>query len=372
MNKYVLFFFTILMFACNSEIFDTDNELELKTKSSSTVHSPLVQLNDIPCNLLLQGSGEFNFLSAREHNWELRLHNIDDGSLRQRWYLRAINPNNPDLGYNIILQGGSDRSNNRPISIADEYFLFLQENNSHIPVTFYIDNIPNTNYYYISRTSSYVKKYLCSTYYNSRYLELAQKNNTGERDKWEVKPVEEYKFVSISYKVELNDGVDILPSYTDAVTVNNQTDTQQSMNANFSRKASESSSFSRTEGLSLQNSVTMHVGIPLFNAQGSITSTTSKSWQFGESETKEDSRSYNFSLTVPAHRKYEARMSIALYNASATYYATYRGVSSGKQITLRGKWYGIQAGKIDYDIVDENGSLLKSFSGVPLSLIAIN
>ena len=356
----MIFLLVALMLACNSEDVGMDNNQELKTKSSSETISPIAQLSDIPCNLLLQETGDPMFLSARPSNWELRLHGLDDGSLRQRWYLRQVNSNS---GYNIVLQGGSDQSNNRPIFINGDRNLNMQENDSQIPATFYLENIPNTHYYYIYRIkSSSIREYISSTGYGSAYVELTQKNNTGGRDKWDIKPVEEFKFSSISYSIETNDGLELLPSYIDAVTVNNQTDTQQLLTATFSRKASESSSFSKTEGFSIQESVTVHVGIPIFNAQGNITSTSSNTWQFGESETKEDSRSYNFSLTVPAHRVYGAEINIALYNVSETYSATYKGVTSGKQITLKGKWRGIQAGKINYLIHDDSGIVIKSGS----------
>ena len=110
----MIFLLVALMLACNSEDVGMDNNQELKTKSSSETISPITQLSDIPCNLLLQETGDPMFLSARPSNWELRLHGLDDGSLRQRWYLRQVNSNS---GYNIVLQGGSDRSNNRPIFI---------------------------------------------------------------------------------------------------------------------------------------------------------------------------------------------------------------------------------------------------------------
>lgn len=373
MNKYLILLLVTFMFACCSDDFVEDNSQYLKTKSSNSLaESPISQLGDIPCNLLLKETGEPNFLSARPSNWELRLHGYDDGSLRQRWYLRQINPKDTNSGYYIVLQGGSDRSSNRPIFINGGTNLNMQENDSQIPAIFYFENIPNTDFYYIYVVKSSSKEYIYSKAYGSGYVDLALKSNTGGRDKWEIKPVEKFKFSSISYTVEPSDGIKPLPSYVDAVTVSNQSDTQQSMTASFSRKASESSSFLRTEGFSIQESVTINVGIPLFNAQGNITSTTSESWQFGQSESKEDNRSYNFSLTVPAHRRYEARISVALYNASATYYVTYKGETSGKLITLKGKWHGIQAGKIDYSIIAENGSILKNFSGVPQNAVVVN
>ena len=45
-----------------------------------------------------------------------------------------------------------------------------------------------------------------------------------------------------------------------------------------------------------------------------------------------------------------------MYKASATYVATYKS-DSGKKITLTGKWNGVKAGKISYEIY-KSGALV--------------
>ena len=203
------------------------------------------------------------------------------------------------------------------------------------------------------------------------YLDT-QVGNPYSNGAWAIMPAEEFELLEVTYTLDDDDIFIQLPSIIENITVDNGGDVQQSMTATFSQKATESSTFSRTHGFSVSVASTFKTGIPVL-AEGklNVTTLTNNAWTFGGSEAKEDSRSYSFPLVVPARSKYTARIAISMYDASATYIAKYKGKTSTKIIELRGKWRGVKAGRINYEIINETGNTIRSFSETPRSAIVL-
>lgn len=177
------------------------------------------------------------------------------------------------------------------------------------------------------------------------------------RSGWCVTPVEDFSLKEITYSLSSGDGAVPIPSFMDEYIINNRTGTQQSMNATFSSKATTTSNFSENKGLQIQTGISVKVGIPtILEATLNTSITTTASWTYGNSESKEDSRSYNFSIIVPAYSQYRATVTVALYNATTSYKAKYRGNTTGKIIEKAGRWNGVLAGLIIYDIYNVNGT----------------
>jgi len=110
-----------------------------------------------------------------------------------------------------------------------------------------------------------------------------------------------------------DDVVKAKPNFVSSLTLNNNTSINQQMNVTFSKKATESSTFSKTKGISLKVGATVQVGVPILaSATVSTDLTNSGSSTYGDNESKEDSQSYSFTAIFPAHRIVVAK-AILLY-----------------------------------------------------------
>lgn len=371
------------MNACEKETFDLNVENEIKTKSDTkiaalSVPDPISQLEGIRVNLVLPSGVAANhevFYSAQPSDPVTSLYYKDDDSGRQQWW---ISRNRSGFsGYNITVVDGASKGWNLLLDgiYPHEWNLSLVK---WEPLTIWsIEPAGNTNKYKIYTTKvtqNPIKSYSCyirASYYNSGTVSCDETNNA--LGWWEIRPVEEFTLKNISYFIQPDDIFQTIPSFTDEVLVENDAPEKQNLTVSFTQKASESSSFSQTYGVSVTLSSSVKVGIPIIaDAKLNTSVTTSASWSLGTSETHEDTRSYSFSLVVPGYTHYKATATVALYDASATYKATYTGNISGKEMILTGKWNGIKAGLVTYKIIDvTTGKCIKTFTGTPTNPVIL-
>lgn len=368
--NFLFMIIVVLFFSCESDFIDTPKEKseKIETKSlSAEIPNPISQLTGIPVNIIMPAGSINNseyYFSARPDKSNTILHPVDDKSGRQQWYIEQA-----PSGYYLRVKGGvyggrvilnAIRNNLQDLGLSIEPA-------NVIKTPWQIEQVGNTDKYKISylltvNNPNWYKTYIRAWQYGSTHLRFDQTNNSlGD---WEIRPVEEFELKNISYALEESDVVTKIPSFFEDINLSNQSPIQQSMTATFTSKALESSSFSRTEGISINTSLELTVGAPLIAEGKLITSVASnKSWTFGKSESREDTRSYSFNLAVPPHSIYKARIVVALYNANVTYIATYIQPTSKKEIKLKGKWNGIVAGEINYEIYNLTGELVKTISG---------
>lgn len=322
-----------------------------------------------PVNIILQNTGEYRYLSARPKDWDAWYHNCDDNSLRQRWYLEQTSVSTPN-NYTIKLVGGNPYSTNRKIFIKyddkNKYHTVIQESDKDPITTFTFEPISGTPYYNIKGNGLYV----CSENNNSIYSKARNKSETGGRDKFEVVPVEPFKLLDIRYELTQSDKVIQKPNFVSTTTFTNNTSINQSMAVTFSEKASLTSSFSKTEGISLQVSSSVKISTPFISSDLTMSTTSSKQWTYGSVESNEDSRTYAFNIVAPPYSVLKAKALVRIYDVDATYIARMQGTQSGRIITVTGDWKGITAGEITYEIIESStGKMLKSFVGTPNSTI---
>lgn len=189
---------------------------------------------------------------------------------------------------------------------------------------------------------------------------------------WQIQPIEKYKLEKIEYYYSPENTITQIPDFITFANVDNSTSIQQEMSMTFSNKATESSKFSETEGVSVSMTSGASFGVPSVGIGSSIDYTTvsSSSWSFENSESKEDSRSYSFTIKVAPYTRVYAEASVQRYEMKVTYLATFKGESSGKTIKLSGHWEGVRASTINYALKEyPSGKILKSFSGIPKSPI---
>lgn len=189
---------------------------------------------------------------------------------------------------------------------------------------------------------------------------------------WQIQPIEKYKLEKIEYYYSPENTITQIPDFITFANVDNSTSIQQEMSMTFSNKATESSKFSETEGVSVSMTSGASFGVPSVGIGSSIDYTTvsSSSWSFENSESKEDSRSYSFTIKVAPYTRVYAEASVQRYEMKVTYLATFKGESSGKTIKLSGHWEGVRASTINYALKEyPSGKILKTFSGIPKSPI---
>ena len=346
-KHYLLFSLLILLFSCSQDELEqkhNNNESELR----AVVASPIDQLVGIPVTITLpSGVAESRraYLSTKKKDYTVNFNYEDDGSGRERWIISKY-------GNGYSLRALSCHNNN-PYLYSNGTYPYLHTG----PEKMVLQIVPTgTNNKFLITTQNQGTRYLHGRTYNSVNI-MFDSSNTGSLSQWEIIPVESFQLESISYTLEADDKTELIPSFIDEVEVYNGSDLTQSMAVAFSRTATETSTFSQTKELSLSIGTSFKTGIPILaEGQLNVTQTTSTSWTYGKSETIADTRSYTFNLQVPAKTTYKAKVVVAMYKASATYVATYKS-DSGKKITLTGKWNGVKAGKISYEIY-KSGALV--------------
>lgn len=206
-------------------------------------------------------------------------------------------------------------------------------------------------------------------------IDLQKRTSSTEHlQRWRIVPAESFDLVNIVYSISSTDLVSQKPDFLTSVIVRNETSLEQSMEATFTEKATVSSSFTKNSGFRLNTSAT--VSSPKFLGMGAnitVGMETSNSVSFNESESKEDQRSYKFPVRVPPYTIVTAEAAVQQYEANIGYTATFRGRSSGKNITVTGQWEGVTAGTITYTLRETStNKILKTFTGVPKVEVDLN
>lgn len=230
-----------------------------------------------------------------------------------------------------------------------------------------------TNLYNLGNKADGVEYYLGIYPDNSNRPYVEHFSNLTNAISFEIQPVENFRLQKITWSLEPQDIVQSLPVFADQATVINNSAANVSMTARFSRKAVENSSFLKTNGFSLTVEAGGKVGIPLIS-EGKIntSTTTSATWQYGSSESKEDTRSYDFVVDLPPYTSVSVKVLIQMNKISASYTADFVGEQSQRVLRQSGRWEGVQAGQIYYEIVDnKTNKVLKSFDKQPVNAITI-
>lgn len=176
--------------------------------------------------------------------------------------------------------------------------------------------------------------------YFDKYLSSA-------KQEFSVIPVDNFVIQSIEFFNDQSATIERQPDFVARWTYTNRTSIQQSMTASFAQKATKSSNFSNQTSLTLNYSQTVKVKVPFFG-DGSLTlgGTLGEVYTFGESETKEDSQTYNFPILVPAQSTVNATATVNTYKLDINYRAVLRGINTGREITVNGLWTGVDCSEV--------------------------
>lgn len=374
MNRlFLLVLSGLIVLSCEQNAFVqlVDENLNVFSVNTKTVNSvadfePISELSDIPVNIKNVGNPSCGFLSCKQNGQEVCLNNNDDGSLRQRWYV-----NN---GFIFLVGGNSSIKLPAKAKVGIAYplpdcsypflvvFLYPQMNGNHLFVQsgdyYYIRNVPMS-----FGTSGEYGKYLQPNSVGSSSLNYKVENG-GSLALWEIIPVGEYEIVDFEY---VKTSVDDLTPY-EVVCAQ---DEYENLSANavmwdysVTTKYSETSNFSRTEGVSVSVTNGLHIGLPnllgnsgILDVNTSIQQQMNKSWTYGNSETKDLTENRTAHITVPANTKVRLEAVIVQYAGNLTYIATLRKMDDNKTFKVKGKWSGTSFSMFKakvYDVMTNN------------------
>lgn len=381
MKKILLLLSVFALFSCEQEELDglvESSKAKVEQKAavenraaSSTIadFDPVGQLDGIPVNILNVGNTKNKYLSCVENGTKVDLYNKDDGSLRQRWYIK---------NGAIQLVGGNSKSSETDIYISSAFtsiggsayplLLFKNVSIGVVDIPSYNWNSIGTSYYNITAGGGLFPsdinplQYFQSESSTGTSLKFTV-TNPGALAQWEIKPIGDFEIVDVTYVPYTGGKLDSIPQQVSIRIVNNSTSSIP-LEKSFTDviEVVETSRFSKTEGVSFTTSIATTrplagPGEPSKDNNGSVTITNSmtNSWTFTQetTQTKKSTRTDNFKVTVPPYTKYTVITYINQYAMNIKYVATLRA-TNGKEFKVKGIWSGTQCYEMYQDIKEEN------------------
>lgn len=357
-----------LLVSCQNDLDDTLNKglsNELQTKSSVNAPNVLSQLDGIPVNIRLKsGNRNYSYLSTNTKNNTVDLHDRDDGSLRQRWFITS-------LGSSIRVEGGA-HTNGYLVTIGSpgNYIPKLINNDRITGIRMKEGTVESTFYIYTGYPNppsiEGITEYLYSVDAVNRGLAFAQENKTGGRHVWEIIPVEKFTLKDVSYFQDYGDRIDSSLVFLRNYDLDNRINPNPgSHTAKINESYTSTSHFAEVTGLNMSdkisNSSSYKVGTPSIDASGSVNfeHLTEKTWSYSitEAEEKKFDWSDEFTTIVPANKLMVLQVYIQKYMFNISYIGTLVGNTTGRTIKLKGRWEGSFGTKIVYRPVVSGASL---------------
>lgn len=373
MKKIIVLLVGLLaMFSCEQEdlegIVKSDTgQVQTRATASIADFDPISELANIPVNILNVGNTWLKYLSTAKSGSKIDLFTKDDDSGRQRWYIK-IN--------RIVLQKG----NKNPAPYLCVYPHGIQFNWDY-PILAGVDNLFNANGFWFTcldgtyyNLSLIVPTTFTHTYMQSRTNSdsdlVFSNNNSTNLALWEIVAVGEYEIVDIDYVYTSEDNLIPIEVVCDRDTYENQSASVVTWDYSLSLDYTETSNFSKTEGVSTSITGGLSVGLPNLLGKDSnigintsIQQQTSKSWTFGKSDNRKVSRTRTGHITVQPHTTMGLEATVFMYEGTLTYVATLRKIGDTNTFKAKGKWEGACFSEFKaktYDVA--TGKVLNTFS----------
>lgn len=356
----------LAMFACEQEelegIVKSDTE-QVQTRAATSIadFNPLTEVANIPVNIINMGSAKYKYLTAGstivgEPVW---LAEGDDGSMKQRWYVR---------NGNIVLAMGNDAINVTPKTGGDYPVLGLASPFMRSPFISYNGVFYNIQGFLPKMGIGYdFVGYLQAKDENSSDLKY-RPDNSSAISRWKIVPVGEYRIVNMEYVETAGDFINRKDQSIDGAIVPNTSATQEIEHSiSISKTAREKSNFTEAEGISTHEgssfnlNLGLKVGIVNIGVGGTIdnSTTSSRTVTYGTEEEYTVNVTQTFKIIIPPMTTYRIEVLKMSYDASVTYVATLEkmdGNDKGHRFKIKGKWDGIVTTDLYYNlyIMDTN------------------
>lgn len=365
MKKFIwLIVGTLILFSCEREEFDAfdgGSKSGVQTRATSSIadFNPVAELDGILVNILNVGNTRNKYLSCVQNGTKVDLYNKDDGSGRQQWNIKygksiILPRGNNRVSSNVYVVAGAD---NWPIVGSDKvpdniklYFAARSNNlmdyhnmpgfgfqcwdNGNCTIGAAGGGFPLTFYYLKSESS------ISST------LKFKTDNSTA-LSQWQIVPIGEYEIVDLQYVRTSVDNITPKEVICARDEYQNSSSSTVTWDYTVTTKYSESSNFSKTEGVSATISAGLHVGLPnllgkdgILDFNTSIQQQSNKSWNYGNSSTREVTETRTGHIPVPANTTMRLEATIVMYEGNVTYVATLRKIGDNKTFRVKGKWTG--------------------------------
>lgn len=361
--RIFIFLLVLSLCSCSEDVIQTQLvQPKSEQNQQSLIRDGFLKSSSLPDNLDWSGipvylypvrglTSENKFLSARFDGKKVDLYKTDDKSGRQKWVLSKL----PDGTYNVSIYSGvsTERQYLSSTSTGTKVDLWGVDDASGRQRWSFLP-LGNDLYSIViggGVTSS--RRYLSCTSDGST-VDLYDKDDNTGRQQWKMEVADEFDLVGITYSLSPDDIVSSIPSYYTTILCNNSTSLQQNMTAHFSQKAIETSTFSQSYGITISVSANVKVGVPILSGGIKTDITTSANWTLGQSSQLEDQRSYDFPLNIAPYSSYSVTAVVSMCKISANYEATFISRTTKTIKKVRGKWNGIKATQITYDIKDLN------------------
>lgn len=376
---------------CNFSEIEVDENLREKRTKSYSDNSGLDPFIDFPLNIVVrESSGSARYLTHQGLNKEVMLKNYDSkNTLFHIFYLKRV-PLTGELYIETnVLKGILPIRFERKLLSAGSYasdpntrVLYVKDGTSLSGARWDFSQsqrkLDGSGAYIFYNSDLYGGGSSFWDFYNLCLQSEGTKMRFGKyvergTQEFEIRPIEEFDMVSLELIVDNSAFAVKKPDFYVTWDYNNNSDKDQEMSTNFSKKASRTSSFSRKHSVSLTVASTLSVGGTFFvNGQITTTVATTNEWTYGKSETFEDTRTYNFPLTIGARTSVHATLYVAQYEMNVKYRAVFRGKTTGKYFTEIGDWKGVDCTdiKVDVQSTDSYGNKkVTTYNSVPKSRV---
>lgn len=359
MKKILLLLSVFALFSCEQEELDglvdgskakVEQRAAVGSRAASSIadFDPVAELDGIPVNILNVGNTKNKYLSCVENGTKVDLYNKDDGSLRQRWYIK---------NGAIQLVGGNSKSSETDIYITSAFtsiggssyplLLFKNVSIGVVGIPSYNWNSIGTSYYNITSGGGLFPsdinplQYFQSESSTGTSLKFTV-TNPGALAQWEIKPLGEFEIIDMQYVKTIKDELDIqnLRVYT-RTFMNEQGEMSQKHTLTINETLTNKSQFSVAEGVSVKVSSGLKISIPKV-ADLNFGTDSNKSWTYTtvEEETKTATVQDVHEVEIPPYSNYRINVYVVKYKMNISYVATLRNVETKQIFKIKGKWLG--------------------------------
>lgn len=156
----------------------------------------------------------------------------------------------------------------------------------------------------------------------------------------------------------------------------NNSSLAQELTTNVSKKATNVSNFSRSTSVNTKVSHDVKVGVGIVSGSAHVEIGKNSTWNYGESESIEDSRNYDFPIKVAPKTRIRVTISVGQKTCELKYTAVLKGKNTGVTLTEQGIWNNVSCTNILVDVQEEDlsGNVLKSkkFEGIPSTRVTFD
>lgn len=384
MKKILLLLSVFVLFACEQEDLNRlvdDGKAEVGQQATvgsraATIadFDPIDQLYDMPVNIINVGNSKNKYLSCAKKGDLVDLYNKDDGSLRQRWIFAGKTFQGT---YKILLAGGHD--NYAPKAGG----LNVGKRNdvpsvglTYASLSLGIGIFKKSGLFYNIMLEGGLQGgfpavmvpdlYLQADGYESTKLTYKE-TNSGTLAQWEIKPLGEFEILDIQYLRTVEDELEIkdIRVYTRTFK-NEQGEMPQKHTLTISEALTNKSQFSVVEGVSVNITSGIKVGIPKI-ADLNFGTDSNKSWTYTttEEETKTTTVQDVHEVEIPPFRNYRIDVYVVNYKMNITYVATLRNIDTKQTFKVKGKWSGdlVDVNDITYETINlGTGKVVSTYS----------